>query len=74
MHAEMTKHGTLTRGPIELQYNSHLKALAAVRRADMARKQSQLTRETMRAAQGQGQGQGQAGAGAATGAAAGTSE
>jgi hypothetical protein len=50
MYNEMQKHGTLTRGSIELQYNSHLKAMAALRRADMAKRQSALTKEAMRSA------------------------
>jgi hypothetical protein len=47
MYGEMSRHGTLTRGPIELQYNSHLKAMASVRRTDMAKKQAASTRDAM---------------------------
>jgi Ran GTPase-activating protein (RanGAP) involved in mRNA processing and transport len=48
MYGEMQRHGTLTRGPIELQYNSHLKALASLRRAELSKKQAHATREAMK--------------------------
>ena len=48
MYNEMAKHGTLTRGSIELQYSSHLKAMASIRRQELARKQGIATREALR--------------------------
>lgn len=43
MWNEMHHHGTFTRGPIELQYTSHLKAMAAIRRAGATKKSSAAT-------------------------------
>lgn len=43
MWNEMNQHGTFTRGPIELQYTSHLKAMATIRRQGASRKSSAAT-------------------------------
>lgn len=48
MYNEMHRHGTLTRGPIELQYNSHLKAMASIRKQELNRKVTMLTKEALR--------------------------